>query len=125
MPYIPQDRRTEVLEHGAETVGELNFLLSHAISLYRRKEITRKQMARAMKVSVYDFVTSQALSYQVVNDVLGAILGASLEYVRLCRPASQRVVRTLSDLSHDFYVDVAVPYEDQKRELNGGVYDGA
>lgn len=81
MPYIPEARRQDLIEGVdiPETPGELNFILTYYCRLYL------DQAGRA---------------YGTMNDVLGALEGAKLE----------------------FYRRVVAPYEDVKRELNGDVY---
>ena len=82
MPYIPQVRRIAVQprpRYNANTAGELNFQISDLIGSY---------------------LTANGLSYQTINDCLGALDGAGKE----------------------FYARVARPYEDKKIELNGDVY---
>lgn len=81
MPYIPQEIR-DVLDLGDPpgTVGELNYVFTQAIKAYLRHT---------------------GLSYQSINDVLGALDGAGKE----------------------FYRRVAAPYEDTKIAQNGDVYD--
>jgi hypothetical protein len=84
MPYIKQDRREEVslligpLADRADTPGELNFQLTEIVKRYwdGRK------------------------NYQAINDIVGALEGAKLE----------------------FYRRVAAPYEDSKIAENGDVY---
>ena len=82
MPYIAPDQRARVSAHGPSSVGELNYAITQLISRYT----IRAQGHH---------------SYIVLNDVLGALEGAKLEFVR-------RVV---------------APYEDRKRKENGDVYD--
>jgi hypothetical protein len=79
MPYIPERYRADVISDGAINPGELNYLITVAIETYRREHGT---------------------SYRIINDILGALEGAKLE----------------------FYRRVAVPYEDQKIKENGDVY---
>lgn len=81
MPYItPSDRIDLVmLERSPEIPGELNFLITH---------------------SIVNYIEENGLSYQTINDVVGALEGAKME----------------------FYRRVAVPYEDKKIEENGDVY---
>lgn len=82
MPYIRQVDRavlTPKIELEAVTPGELNFQLTEVIKSY---------------------VKSRGLSYQTVNDIVGALEGAKLE----------------------FYRRVAAPYEDTKIAANGDVY---
>ncbi len=81
MPYIKPSRRHEISIIGAapETPGELNYYLTTAIN---------------------DYKITQKLSYQTINDILGALEGAKLE----------------------FYRRVVVPYENTKMAENGDVY---
>lgn len=79
MPYIEDDVKFELLDRMAETPGELNFVITAIIIGY---------------------ITKNGLSYQNINDVLGALDGASKE----------------------FYRRVAVPYENFKADVNGDVY---
>jgi hypothetical protein len=85
MPYItPKDRdRFEPELSGlraAQTPGEMQYLFAEIIDKYVRR--------------------NGGLNYQRINDVLGALDGASKE----------------------FYRRVAAPYEDTKIKLNGDVY---
>ena len=84
MPYIKQEDRLElhkVLTRfvTADTAGELNYLFTKLILNYMKEK---------------------GLSYATINDIVGALEGAKLE----------------------FYRRVAVPYEDQKIKENGDVY---
>ena len=84
MPYIRQERRAEVSPNaygvpGALSCGELNYQITELLNLY--KDVN-------------------TLKYQTINDILGALEGAKLEFVR-------RVVN---------------PYENAKMAENGDVY---
>ena len=79
MPYIKKDRRQTAESGGMKTCGELNYYITDLICLY-----------------MYE----KGLSYQSINDVIGALEGAKTE----------------------FYRRVAEPYEDKKIEENGDVY---
>jgi hypothetical protein len=81
MPYIKQEARDEIINGRkmAENPGELNYLLSEL---------------------VYQYFQDNGGNYQAINDVVGALEGAKLE----------------------FYRRVAAPYEDRKIEENGDVY---
>ena len=87
MPYIKKDRRDWIfnLDEGTlepfqiESCGELNYLITLAITSY---------------------ISNKKLSYQTINDIVGALEGAKLE----------------------FYRRVAAPYEDKKIQENGDVY---
>lgn len=78
MPYISQDRRAFAVNN-PETPGELNFALTRIINVYLRR---------------------QPYNYQTLNDVLGALEGAKLEFARR----------------------VLIPYEQDKLDLNGDCY---
>lgn len=78
MPYIKKSNRNRAAL-APETPGELNYA------------ITRLLM---------DYVRYTGLRYSAINDALGALEGAKLE----------------------FYRRIAVPYETQKIEENGDVY---
>jgi len=83
MPYIKQEDRERLdninFKDDIETPGELNYLVTQLVLTYIRKH---------------------GLNYQHVNDVVGALEGAKLE----------------------FYRRVAAGYEDVKIKENGDVY---
>ena len=81
MPYIKQEARAELdtCKRSPETAGELNYAFTQLI---------------------IDYVRCAGLSYQAINDVVGALEGAKAEFQR-------RVV---------------APYEDSKAQENGDVY---
>lgn len=82
MPYIKQvDRkRLEVSRNdGPSTSGEMNYLFTEVVT---------------------DYILAKGLSYQTINDIVGALEGAKLE----------------------FYRRIAAPYEDTKIKENGDVY---
>lgn len=80
MPYI-SSKQKEALEAGASITGpgELNYLLSKTLKRYWK---------------------NSPQNYQAINDIVGAVEGAKLEFVR-------RIVN---------------PYEDKKIQENGDVY---
>ena len=84
MPYITRDRRREADPRSmdwidAENAGELNFQITCLLLSY---------------------LNNKKLSYQTINDILGALEGAKAE----------------------FYRRIAVPYEQSKIRQNGDVY---
>lgn len=94
MPYIKKEKRKEILDpaieydhirmHEITNAGELNYAISSLLWNY------------------YNNISVQgAQSYQSINDVLGALEGAKME----------------------FYRRVAIPYEDDKIKTNGDVFD--
>jgi len=81
MPYIDKSVREMLISQTSvpKTPGELNFLLTSIID---------------------DYMTLNGRSYRTINDIVGALEGAKME----------------------FYRRVAVPYEERKRMENGDVY---
>jgi len=79
MPYIKQEQRDLLYLDSPEGPGELNYCISTVIR---------------------DYWKYGSKSYQTINDILGALEGAKLE----------------------FYRRVAVPYEEQKIKENGDIY---
>lgn len=80
MPYVTKEEREELEFDGyAATAGELNYLFTKTIN---------------------KFIDTHGLSYQKINDIIGALEGAKME----------------------FYRRVVVPYEDRKIKENGDVY---
>lgn len=80
MPYIKEADRTRLaFGDGATTPGELNFELTEVLKHYMKHK---------------------GLSYQTINDIVGVLEGAKLE----------------------FYRRVAAPYENAKMAENGDVY---
>lgn len=80
MPYVSRDRRARVLlPHEDSTPGDLNYAFT--------------SLAR-------DYLTQKGVSYSTLNDVVGALESAKLE----------------------FYRRVVTPYENGKIQENGDVY---
>jgi len=80
MPYIRQVDRDSFYEgYTAETPGELNYAITKLLLAY---------------------IDKRKLNYQTINDIVGALEGAKLE----------------------FYRRAAVPYEDLKIAENGDLY---
>lgn len=79
MPYIKQIQRKELGYRDPDNAGELNFDITDVINRY---------------------IAAKELSYQTINDIIGALECAKLE----------------------LYRRVASPYEDAKMKENGDVY---
>jgi len=81
MPYIKQELRSDLKTITSVPInaGELNYFITHSLIQY---SITK------------------GLSYQTINDIIGALEGAKLE----------------------FYARIARPYEDLKIKENGDAY---
>jgi hypothetical protein len=80
MPYVRQERREE-LDNGAmpATSGDLNYLITCQVKTY---------------------LEGHGTSYTIINDIIGALEGAKIE----------------------FYRRIAEPYENTKIVANGDVY---
>ena len=61
MPYITQQRRTDLCYDLPQTAGELNYILTGVLQ---------------------DYLSQKGESYQTYNDMLGALEGAKLELYR-------------------------------------------
>jgi hypothetical protein len=79
MPYIDDESRENLLHFYPEKSGELNYVITKII---------------------IEYLENKGRSYQHMNDIMGALEAAKLE----------------------FYRRVVAPYEDQKRKENGDVY---
>ena len=81
MPYVQLHRRIalQLMQIVAETAGELNYQFT----------------MRAL-----DYLQKHGTSYATINDIIGALEGAKME----------------------FYRRVVAPYEDEKIKENGDVY---
>ena len=81
MPYITQEERKNINAGDiARNAGQLNYMITTIVLTY---------------------LSTKGLSYQTMNDIVGALEGAKAEFQR-------RVVN---------------PYEDSKIEQNGDVFD--
>jgi hypothetical protein len=79
MPYVTKEIKEELLTRLPKKAGELNYLITKLLLAY---------------------VKENGKNYQIINDCLGALEGAKLE----------------------FYRRLAVDYEDIKIDENGDVY---
>lgn len=80
-PYIPEYKRNSLDSFvSPDTVGELNYAFTSIINCY---------------------LSDNGLSYDSINDIVGAIECAKLE----------------------LYRRIAAPYEDKKKDQNGEVYE--
>jgi hypothetical protein len=80
MPYIPYSQRLVVQQTGPQKAGDLNYQLT---------------------LCVLGYLKAHGTSYQTINDCVGALEGAKLEFVR-------RVVNK---------------YEDSAIQRNGDIYE--
>jgi len=80
MPYISKKNRTDLENRLPNNPGELQYL---------------------MAVMFKEYIYHHGLRYQTINDIMGALAGAQME----------------------FYRKVVVPFEEKKLAKNGGVYE--
>lgn len=80
MPYINSEQKESVAQVGAQTPGQLNYAITKLLIRYWNREFNQ--------------------TYTAINDILGALEGAKLEFQR-------RIV---------------TPYEETKIKENGDLY---
>jgi hypothetical protein len=97
MPYINQQRRDEL--EGSERLRIHTNTLSF-VTLLGKAMTNSGELNYILTRLLYEYYKSNGGRYTQVNDILGALEGAKLE----------------------FYRRVAAPYEDKKIEENGDVY---
>lgn len=121
MPYIkPRDRETlDVFPpvRSPNTAGELNYLITKALI----EEQLLPNFSRTIQRVFGQYLTHKGISYQTVNDIVGASLCASREFNR--RTGKEALFsEPLIHLAVYFYDAVGAPYEDKKIRDNGDVY---
>jgi hypothetical protein len=119
MPYIDKLRR-EPLYMGwgqAITAGELNYVFTKLALKYRNRH---PKLHDELVAEGKAYLGRVLTTYSSINDVMGALTCASLEFVR--RTGSPDLMFTFAAAQFKFYDDVAVPYEKTKIEENGDVY---
>lgn len=79
-------------------------------------------MTEALNQLILRYIGVQGISYRVINDVIGALEGAKLEFKRRKGPGLNNVLNAFDEVKTDFYRRVAAPYEDEKIKQNGDVY---
>jgi hypothetical protein len=89
VPYIRQDQRRRFYAGGAVLVTDFGFICD-----------TAGELNYVLTSVVLGYLAKKGLSYGTINDIVGALEGAKLEFVRR----------------------VSAPYEDKKIQQNGDVY---
>lgn len=120
MPYIKMSRR-EAIDAGAapENCGELNYAVTVACIRHGHKSMSELRALILCYLSSY--VLREKLSYQRINDILGALDGARRELARRCKRDTVATGILLQDIATDFYGLYAAPYEDEKIKTNGDI----
>jgi hypothetical protein len=132
MPYIIHERR-EAARNSPVTPGELNYSFTMLmIEAWQERDVAigvfpnYKVWARDRM----DFYWEQSQkNYNGLNDIFGAMGGAIMEFARRVKIDSptdaqwlHRLAQLNSQIVHEFYNEVAAPYETKKIEENGDVY---
>lgn len=129
MPYIKKLRRTDLA--GGEipqNAGELNYAITkQMIRLHNdpgviNQSVAQEEMRQTILSASNIYIQSRGLSYQSINDVMGAITCAAMEFSRRTGEYPDWLADAMVDVATEIYVKVAVPYEDEKIKQNGDVY---
>lgn len=117
MPYIPQNRRVELLNsHAPLVAGELNFLITNYILQTPNALCAGDQIMCWIKA-----YWQKKPCYQTANDIMGALECAGLELLRR-NPTGRKILskmQVLTQLKSAFYCEVVGPYEDTAITRNG------
>lgn len=115
MPYITEDRRRVMFPGQVPTnAGELNYCFTMMV--------LESDDMRGLHKDIADlgikYIEAKGMKYQHANDVMGAITGAKLEYVR--RTGRHKFDSLFDDAAKVFYATSGIgPYEDTKIKENG------
>ncbi len=132
MPYIKKDRREEA-RNSPMSCGELNYSFTMLmIGAWQERE-NMIGIFPNFRVCVRDrmdwYCEHSGISYATINDILGAMAGATMEFarrVKIDNPADaqwlHRLTKVCSQTIHEFYNEVAVDFETKKIEENSDVY---
>lgn len=115
MPYIDQEDRHQI-KHGraALVAGELNYVITKLLIAEKFVDI---------RPTVMSYWCLNFKRYQTINDIIGALECAKLEYRRrMGGGAREYAIEAIENAKADFYNTVAAPYEDGKVKVNGDVY---
>lgn len=136
VPYISKSRRTTLDEYlihlvadgyqanplsvaGPQNCGELNYCLTTTCLRYDRAHLGSLE-TNLFKVAAHYF-TAKPLSYQRINDLIGAGACAVLEIGRRCPGTKKFEILALTSLCRRAYAEFAVAYENQKIVENGDI----
>jgi hypothetical protein len=126
MPYITQIARQQLADGGLiQTAGELNYTFTQAIRKYDCEEgrFSEEGLTQDLNLLIGRYIATHGKSYSVINDILGALEGAKLEYKRRRGLRGYESLKwVFDDVKTEFYRRVVSPYEDEKIKQNGDVY---
>lgn len=132
MPYIEQHDR-ERAATAPRTPGELNYAITLCLIAAWNDEANHLALhvvtTKIITLAEY-YWSKKTQNYTTINDILGAIAGAIMEFRRRSGTQSfgrQEMIRimiakSVSKAVDYLYEKIAVPYEIQKIEENGDVY---
>ena len=116
MPYVDKEARRRLESDYPQSAGELNYVITKALF----SGLTNSRLSAHLLAVFEQYVEDSGLSYQTLNDIMGACSGAVFEHTRRKgRPHQQEV--TVIQILRDFYNEVAGPYENTKIASNGDI----
>lgn len=126
MPYLSQKRKDQLKDPVLlpSTPGDLTYLLTRAVLDNQQIVIAREECRRAIK----QYMVGREVRYALFAEVLGCLLSTRLEYERRTAAAlrdfggSRRGLNIIDPIIDEFYREEVAPYEDEKIEQNGDVY---
>jgi hypothetical protein len=132
MPYILTAERERAREH-PRTPGELNYATTMRIlAAWKLKgtPLALSVLNGELRRLFYEYWGEKIRNYTTINDIYGATACAIMEFRRRVGPKSfgvegiamKGMLRAISKVVDEFYLDVAARYEDEKRQENGDVY---
>ncbi len=108
MPYITGEARHQLAKgRHMLSVGELNYMITRCMIEGREGDVYK---------TMQSYWEHGPKNYQRINDILGAYLGAQMEFTR------RKGHGYYCDAVSQFYINYASPYEDVKIKENGDVY---
>ena len=124
MPYVTKTQREALTVRWPADAGELNYVITQQLLLYwRHPSYSFGSRMQWFFDCLLNYLSSHDRRYQTINDIVGAVECAKLEFIR--RQGAQvasSFFTPLDDAKRIFYKEVAAPYEDEKITENGDVY---
>ena len=119
-PYIDQESRNQI-RHGRPplTAGELNYVITK-IFLTGGDNIEGKIYRAAIG---FWTCSGHQQNYQLINDIIGAMECAKMEYKRRANNPSDEIIFAVDAAKNNFYDMIVTPYEKTKIQANGDIYE--
>lgn len=125
MPYIKQENRTLIDSKKVypRNAGELNYAITQCF-IQQPVGIPVLSFANSIKKLVIQYIRTNGLKYQQINDVIGALNGVWWEARRRLGETDQvnLLFEAITLVEDNFYHAVVGPYEDEKIQENGELY---